>query len=229
MRKKFIVIPAVLIFLALAAFAAWRFFFYERVLTGEAFGIKTAQSGFDADSDGIDDYMDIMLGARLDAQNMPRYDGSYHAGGYPPDDIGVCTDVVWRAFKNAGYDLKGMVDMDIARCPQDYPGANPADPNIDFRRVANLDVFFSKYALSLTTDIYDISQWQPGDIVVFENNSHIGIVSDRRNEDGVTLLIHNSGQRNREEDRLTRSGAAVVAHYRFERVSIADEHIVLWP
>lgn len=31
-------------------------------------------------------------------------------GGYPPDNIGVCIDVVWRAFANAGYSLKDMVD-----------------------------------------------------------------------------------------------------------------------
>ncbi|MBR6812033.1 MAG: DUF1287 domain-containing protein [Oscillospiraceae bacterium] len=203
-------------------------FFYERALTGADFGIETVKSSCDADDDGVDDYTDIMLGARLDAENMPRYDGSYHAGGYPPDDIGVCTDVVWRAFKNAGYDLKQMVDNDIARCPQDYPGASPADPNIDFRRVSNLDVFFSKYAQSLTTNVNDISQWQPGDIAVFENDSHIGIVSDLRNSEGVAFLIHNSGQRDREEDRLSRSGAAVIAHYRFDASQIGQSHLVLW-
>ena len=31
----------------------------------------------------------------------------------PPDTEGVCTDVIWRAFKNAGYSLKDMVDEDI--------------------------------------------------------------------------------------------------------------------
>ena len=228
MRKKFFVILAVLIVVADAAIAAWRFFFFERELTGEDFGIERAQSSCDADCDGIDDYMDIMLGARQDAQNMPRYDGSYYAGGYPPDDIGVCTDVVWRAFKNAGYDLKQMVDRDIAAHPDDYPAAMPPDPNIDFRRVFNLEVFLSKYALSLTTDVYDIAQWQPGDIVVFENGSHIGIVSDKRNSEGVTLLIHNSGQRDREEDRLTRNGLAVVGHYRFDASVISKEHLALW-
>ena len=56
-----------------------------------------------------------MFGARKDAEIHPRYNGAYYDGGYPPDDIGVCTDVIWRAFKNAGYNLKDMVDNDISK------------------------------------------------------------------------------------------------------------------
>ena len=57
--------------------------------------------------------MDIVQGARIDAENKPNYRSAYYAGGYPPDDEGVCTDVVWRALKNAGHTLKDMVDADI--------------------------------------------------------------------------------------------------------------------
>ncbi len=35
----------------------------------------------DFDGDGIDDYYDIMLRARKDAERHPRYDGSYVDGG----------------------------------------------------------------------------------------------------------------------------------------------------
>ena len=44
--------------------------------------------------------------------------------------------------------------------------------NIDFRRVKNLKIYFEHTAISLTTDVNDIEQWQGGDIVVFKN--HIG-------------------------------------------------------
>lgn len=62
----------------------------HRTYTAEHFGIETLQSPLDADGDGIDDYTDLMLGARQDAENHPAYDPGYFAGGYPPDDRGVC-------------------------------------------------------------------------------------------------------------------------------------------
>ena len=132
-----------------------------REYSGEDFGIETLISTSDYDGDGVDDYRDIMLGARADAENAPTYKSAYYAGGYPPADEGVCTDVIWRAFKNAGYSLKDMVDSDIAENPEDYPAVNSPDPNIDFRRVRNLRVFFEKYAERLTLDPSDISDWQP--------------------------------------------------------------------
>ena len=42
------------------------------------------------------------------------------------------------------------------------------DKNIDFRRVKNLKVYFDNNAISLTTDINEIEEWQGGDIVVFK-------------------------------------------------------------
>ena len=39
----------------------------HRTYTAEHFGIETLQSPLDADGDGIDDYTDLMLGARQDA------------------------------------------------------------------------------------------------------------------------------------------------------------------
>ncbi|HJE21150.1 MAG TPA: DUF1287 domain-containing protein, partial [Bifidobacterium pullorum] len=67
-------------------------------------------SPVDFDGDGVDDYTDILNGARKDAEAAPIYDDGYYQGGYPPADRGACTDVVWRAFAEAGYDLKAMVD-----------------------------------------------------------------------------------------------------------------------
>ena len=119
-----------------------------------------------------------------------------------------------------------MVDNDISARTQAYPLIDKPDTNIDFRRVRNLHIFFEKYAISLTTDINDISEWQPGDIVIFNNDKHIGIVSDRRNRDGVTYIIHNGGQPVREEDYLGRS--PVIAHYRFDASNIDENILVEW-
>lgn len=185
----------------------------KKIYYAEDFGITESESGCDYNGNGVDDYTDILLGARKDAENHPKYDGSYVSGGYPADNIGVCTDVVWRAFKNSGYSLRDMVDNDIKNNPEDYPGVKKRDNNIDFRRVVNLKVYFEKYADSLTLDPTVISNWQAGDIVIFGNNAHIGIISDKRNKNGITYVIHNAGQPKREEDYL--SSHKVTGHYRF--------------
>lgn len=174
----------------------------ERIYSAEDFGIETIKSNTDFDNDGIDDYTDILQGARIDAENKPTYRSAYYSGGYPPDDEGVCTDVIWRALKNAGYLLKDMVDEDIKNNVSLYPRVEgKPDPNIDFRRVPNLIVYFKRNHISLTIDLTEIDQWQPGDIVVFSND-HVGIISDKRNEKGIPYLIHNGAQPNREEDGL---------------------------
>lgn len=171
----------------------------------------------DQNKNGVSDSLDIMLGARLDALNMPAYDDSYWAGGYPPDNIGVCADVVWRALKNAGYMLKDMIDADIAKNPKAYGIIKP-DPNIDFRRVRNLRVFFDRHLQQETLNLYDISAWQPGDIVImYPDFHHIGIVSDQRDFLGIPYLIHNTGQKDREEDILMYAyyHATITRHYRW--------------
>ena len=69
-------------------------------------------------------------------------------------------------------------------------------------------------------DINENDEWMPGYIVIFNNNKHIGIVSNYRNKDGVTYILHNGGQPVREEDYLKRG--IVVAHYRFDAEKIPD-------
>ena len=201
----------------------------QKTYTAEDLGITTVKSSIDYNNNGVDDYTDILLGARKDAENHPKYDSRYFGdGGYPPDNIGVCTDVVWRAFKNAGYCLRDMVDNDIKNNPEEYIYVEMRDKNIDFRRVGNLDIFFKKYAQSLTLDINKIEQWQPGDIVVFGNEEHIGIVSDKRNSKGQAYIIHNGGQPNREEDFFKYNNMAVIGHYRFDASTIDGDILVTW-
>lgn len=192
----------------------------------EDFGIERTTSSVDYNGNGTDDYTDILIGARKDAEAMPKYDGSYVAGGYPPDNIGVCTDLVWRAFKEAGYSLKDMLDDDIAAYPDDYPNASPADPNIDFRRVKNLRVFFDKYAQKLTCDVNDIAAFQAGDIVVFGDDKHIGVVSDKRDSDGRAFVLHNANQKKREQKYLDKH--TPTAHYRFDASKIPQEILRPW-
>ncbi len=198
----------------------------KKSYTNRDFDIESVYSAVDYNNNGTDDYTDILLGARQDAENHPVYDPSYVQGGYPRENRGVCTDVVWRRFRNAGYSLRDMVDRDVMLYPRDYPGVEKRDNNIDFRRVVNLRVFFDKYATELSTDITDISQWQAGDIVIFKYNKHIGIVSDKRNKDGQSYIIHNGGQPVREEDYFKRG--EVLKHYRFDASTIPTDVLKPW-
>lgn len=191
-RKILIIIWTIIL---LSIIVVVGYIFYQKnkkVYYAKDFGISVIKSEKDYNNNGIDDYTDILLGAKEEAKRAPIYKNAYYAGGYPPENEGVCTDVIWRAFKNAGYNLKDMVDEDIKNNVEKYPRVSgKPDPNIDFRRVPNLKVYFERNAITLTTDLSKIEEWQPGDIVVF-GTSHIGIISDKRNKKGIPYLIHNS-------------------------------------
>ena len=184
------------------------------------FGFLTLKSKYDYNNNGIDDYTDILNGAKKEAEANPKYISKYYAGGYPPDGEGVCTDVIWRSLKEAGYLLKDMMAKDIR---DEYKkGDSPynidiIDDNIDFRRVSNQEVFLKRYAESLTTNIYEVGQFQPGDIVTFDDSDHIAMISDKMNKNGAPYLIQNGDeeQEEKEEDRLEMSEMEVTGHYRF--------------
>ena len=219
--KVLLIISIILLLIAIVAittYVIWTLQANKQVYYAKDFGLETLKSQKDKDADGIDDYTDILEGAKIEAERSPRYNSEYYVGGYPPNEEGVCTDVIWRALKNAGYLLKDMVDEDIKKNIDKYPrvGGKP-DPNIDFRRVPNLKVYFERNQLSLTLDLNKIEEWQPGDIVAF-GKSHIGIISDKRNKKGIPFLLHNGGQPIREENILEvyNNFEPITGHYRMK-------------
>jgi uncharacterized protein len=153
-----------------------------------------------------------------------RYDPTYVRLAYPdgdiPDDTGVCTDVVIRAYRAAfGYDLQRAVHEDMRANFAAYPknwGLTRPDRNIDHRRVPNLQTFLHRKGASLPVT-RDPANYKPGDLITQMlpgNLPHIGIVSDHRSADGQRpLVIHNIGAGTREEDTLFRF--PVTGHYRF--------------
>ena len=226
MKKKiFITFVVICIIIVIAVSGMFLSQKYKKVYTAKDFNIETITSKTDYDNDGIDDYTDILQGARIEAENKPTYKSEYYQGGYPPDNEGVCTDVIWRAMKNAGYSLKNMVDEDIKNNTDQYPRVNGnPDPNIDFRRVPNLKVYFERNHINLTTDLSKIEEWQPGDIVIF-GTKHIGIISDKRNKKGIPYLIHNGGQPLREEDFLEAYNRyeKISGHFRIKDINLTEE------
>ncbi len=215
MKKKFIIITfiSVLISILLIIYLLYSLnYIQHKMYSNEDFNIKTYTSNTDKDNDGIDDQTDILNNVREYIATKPKYKSKYYASGYPDDEYGVCTDVVAFGLKGAGYDLMELVNNDIINNKNNY-NIDKIDKNIDFRRVRNLIIFFENNANSLTTNIYDIENWQGGDIVIFQN--HIGIISNNRNKNGVTFVIHHANpyQKYYEED-ILESRNDIVGHYR---------------
>ncbi len=133
----------------------------------------------------------------------PQYKSAYYAGsGYPTDHYGTCVDVIGIALRDCGYDLRTRLNADVLAHPNRYDIEIP-DIDIDFRRVKNLKVYFAGNEEMLTTDLQDTAAWHAGDLVLFDN--HIGMVSDRRNADGIPYIIHHQSffQLRYEEDYLS--------------------------
>ena len=184
----------------------------HKMYTNKDFNITPYISEVDMDNDGIDDATDILTNARTYIAKKPKYKSKYYGSGYPDDNYGVCTDVIAYSLKNSGYDLMKLVNEDIVNNKELY-NISQVDKNIDFRRVVNLKIYFDRHAISLTTDTNKISEWQGGDIVVFKK--HIGIISDKRNKEGIPFVIHHANpiQKYYEED-ILKNRNDIVGHYR---------------
>lgn len=154
-----------------------------------------------------------------------RYVAKYVKIGYPwgdvPSDTGVCTDVVIRSYRALGIDLQRLVHEDMKRAFSAYPsqriyGLRKADPNIDHRRVVNLEAFFERVGASVPVSS-DPNSYRPGDVVTWRlsgNEPHTGIViAERDPRTGNPLIVHNLGAGVKKEDILFLSPP--VGHYRF--------------
>jgi uncharacterized protein len=157
--------------------------------------------------------MQVALAAEARARKSEIYDPAYRVLAYPmgdvPDDRGVCTDTVIRAFRAAGVDLQPLVHEDMRKAFAAYPktwGLKRPDRNIDHRRVPNLEVFFTRQGKALRPS-RAAGDYQPGDLVSWRltgtNLPHIGVVSTRRDRSsGRPLIAHNIGAGTQIEDCL---------------------------
>ena len=161
-------------------------------------------------ADGLPDT--LVDAARDRTKSNVRYDGRYVSIAYPngdvPTNIGVCSDVIIRAYRTAfSYDFQKEVHEDMKSHFSDYPkiwGLQRTDTNIDHRRVPNLETFLSRKGAELPATRKK-SDYRPGDLVTWRVGGtlpHIGIVSDRKASDGTPLIIHNMGAGPVEEDVL---------------------------
>ena len=166
---------------------------------------------------------ELVAAAIAQTRHPVTYDGAYRRIAYPggdvPAHIGVCTDVVIRAYRAVGIDLQQRVHEDMRAAFAAYPnswGLARPDPNIDHRRVPNLQVFLDRRGAALAVS-RDPAAYAPGDLVTWMlpgNLPHIGIVTDRRTTDGARPLIaHNIGRGPEVEDMLF--AFPITGHYRY--------------
>ncbi|MEZ0169046.1 DUF1287 domain-containing protein [Microvirga sp. TS319] len=170
----------------------------------------------------------LVNAARAQVGVTLTYNPAYVRLSYPGGDVapeqGVCTDVIVRAYRAAlKIDLQKLVHEDMKSSFAAYPrqwALRQPDPNIDHRRVPNLQTLFQRKGASLPVTP-DPTDYRPGDLVTQMlpgNLPHIAIVSDRRSLDGARpLMIHNIGAGAREEDGLF--AFPITGHYRFVSAS----------
>lgn len=151
--------------------------------------------------------------ARRQISHFVFYNPAYRKIAYPMGDvpayIGVCTDVIVRAYRAHGIDLQVLVHKS---------GAGSGDTNIDHRRVDVLRRFFARAGTSLPiTD--NAADYKPGDLVTYHmpngyfSKTHIAIVAAEKNPAGAPLVIHNRGWGVQAEDWLF--AEKITGHYRY--------------
>jgi uncharacterized protein YijF (DUF1287 family) len=136
-----------------------------------------------------------------------------------PPEIGVCTDLVVRAYRAVGVDLQVRVHEDMSAAFAAYPrawGLARPDSNIDHRRVPNLQTYFRRRGAARPIST-DASDYAAGDLVTWMlpgNVPHIGLVTDQRSADGQRpMMAHNIGRGPEIEDMLF--AFPVTGHYRY--------------
>lgn len=119
--------------------------------------------------------------AASDVQFDPAYYKLTYPGGDLPPGRGAAADVLVRCLRKMGIDLQKQVHQDMSSHFRQYPQLWKAlgpDPNIDHRRVPNLQRFLERKAQSVPVST-NPADYQIGDIVIWSlanAEPHIGII-----------------------------------------------------
>lgn len=173
----------------------------------------------------------LLAAARRQKGVTKGYDPAYVVLAYPGGDLprrtGVCADVIIRAARDGlGLDLQKLVHEDMVRAFSAYPrrwGLKKPDPNIDHRRVPNLETYWRRCGAQLWRSTrFALSTGFPkplqsGDILTWNswwNRPHVGIVSQVRPH---VRVVHNIGSGVKEQALWTLITLKASGHYRWPR------------
>jgi uncharacterized protein len=178
----------------------------------------------------------ILQGAQKEADRATPYIMEYQELSYPGGDVpagtGVCTDLVIRAFRNAGIDLQREVHEDLVANRSLYPriwDIKTPDRNIDHRRCPNLALWFRRHTTSLTTKLDSEAlqdSWKAGDVVFFVHKGathpwHVAIISEQRASDGMPLVYDSFPPATSDKRRLDEYGP-IHSHFRYQPSPASD-------
>jgi len=212
----------------------------HRIIDMENTGIES-----DEDKDSINDQKDILIGAKKQLEDPAVNifsegvnEPNYYNGGDPSPGFALCTDIIARAFREAGFDLGQLVNQDIIDNYNEYPlqkiwGQRYPDPNIDYRRIQNLEVFFKRNAEELILtfkpeDMDNLKQWLPGDVVFFDmdkdgHTDNAGIISDFMTRSGVPKIIYNYIDPGFTQEKDILGESSITGHYRYPNTLNKDK------
>ena len=155
----------------------------------------------------------------------PHYVRLPYPGGDVPRSTGVCADVIVRAYRDAlRLDLQQLVHEDMARAFAAYPhtwGSVQPDPNIDHRRVLNLEAFWRRASAELFVapgalpgDAFP-GPLQPGDLVTWRLDARLPHVAIITEGGGTPRVVHNIGGGAQELELAAFRSHRAHGHYRW--------------
>ena len=199
--------------------------------------VKKLSQSSDENKNGNIDAVDILRGAKkqleIKAKNIfieGSTESNYYKEGDPPEEWALNTDIIARSFKEAGFDLRILINTDIKNNISKYPlkaiwNQSVPDINIDYRRIQNMEVFFKRNADSLNIRIdpaneENLNTWVPGDVVLFDMDEdgytdNIGIISDLTARNGIPKVIYNYIDPGYTTQANILSSKIITGHYRY--------------
>lgn len=178
----------------------------------------------------------LAAAAIIHSREPVRYDSAVfkidYPGGDVPADRGNGPDVIVRVYRQIGVDLQKEIHEDMSEHFRLYPqlwGAAAPDPNIDHRRVANLQRFFSRHGQELPVSrTRNPADFEPGDVVVWalsNGQTHVGIVVPGAGpHGGQPWVVHNLDTGIKWENALFEYN--IIGHYRYpvpDAATVADD------
>lgn len=191
LKGSIILIFIIIIFCFTVLIILNKFILVKEYYKASDFKIKTIYSKTDYNKNDIDDYSDFLLGAKKRINKNDSYE-----------------DLIIKSFKYAGYNLDKMVD--------NYFSDSVTD-NKD--RMSLYKSFINDNATKITLELKKIKEFQQGDFIFFHDG--IGILSDKRNREGLCFVIFVEDGKVVEKDVLKDS--KISGHYRFDASLISDE------